>query len=67
VPNQYNDIIKVTKNGHPDVRGWAGKGLPVVSDKPGWEALGTVSSTLISGTYRDYLGNEFPVPQKSAD
>ena len=38
----------------------------VDNNKPGWEALGIVSSSLLSGTYRDYLGNEYLIPQTMA-
>ena len=27
VPNQFNNLVQVTKNGHPDVRGWADQEL----------------------------------------
>ena len=62
VPNQFTDTLP-TKNGHPYVRNVPDQEL--VNNKPGPEALGIVSS-LIPGTYLDYLGIEFPIPQRMA-
>ena len=46
------------------VSGWADQEL--VNNKPGWEALGIVRCSLLSGTYRDCLGNEHLMPQTMA-
>ena len=61
---QFKDRILLSKNSHPDIRGWAEQEL--VNNKPGWEAQGSVSSSLLSGTYQDYLGNDYLIPQTMA-
>jgi hypothetical protein len=66
VPNMFNDRILLTRNGHPDIRGWADRDQELVNNKPGWEALGIASSSLISGVKYDHMGNEYLMPQTMA-
>ena len=37
MPNIFKDRISLTKNGRPDIKGWADQEL--VNNKPGWDAL----------------------------
>ncbi len=47
-----------------DIRGWADQEL--VNNKSGWKAIGIVSSSLILGSFMDYLGGEYLIPQTIA-
>ncbi len=38
VPNAFKDGVLLTKNGHPDIRGWADQEL--VKNKLGWKPSG---------------------------
>ena len=64
VQNGINDLIVLTANGHPDIRGWADQEL--VNTKPGWVSLGIASSSLLSGERQDHAGNWYPIPQTMA-
>ena len=59
-----NDLILLTGKGHPDIREWSDQEL--VNAKPGWEALGIASSSLLSGVRYDYMNNEYQIPQTMA-
>ena len=63
VPNQYVDRI-VLKNCSPWIRTWVGTEL--VNNKPGWEALGVINGSLISGVFYNHSGIEYPTPQTMA-
>ena len=64
VPNGNRDRIQLTSNGHPDIRAWTEREL--VNTKAGWESLGIVSSSLISGETMDINGFYHPIPQTMA-
>jgi hypothetical protein len=54
VPNIFWDRILLTTNGNANTRGWGRwADQELVNNKPGWEALEIVSSSLSSGTYYD--------------
>ena len=62
--NIFKDLILLTKNGHPDISGWADQEL--VNNKSGWEALGIATSSLLSGVKCDHMGTEYPIPKTMA-
>ena len=64
VPNMFNDQIVLTTNGYPDIRGWSD--IELANTKVGWESLGIVSSSLLSGETQDHNGNYFSIPQTMA-
>ncbi len=61
VPNIFRDRILLTKDCHPDIRGWADQEF--VNNKSWCEALVILSSSLLLGTYPDHMGNEYQIPQ----
>ena len=66
VPNMFNDRILLTSKGHPDIRGWSDL-VELANTKAGWEALGSFSSSLLSGDEWDHMGSAFPIPQTVAE
>ena len=57
VPNMFKDRIVLNAKGYPDISGWSD--MELANNKAGWEALGVVSSSLLSGTKFDHMGNEY--------
>ncbi len=64
VPNIFRDRVAVTAKGYPDISTWSD--LELVNTKAGWESLGIVSSSLLSGVRYDHLHNPYPIPQTIA-
>ena len=64
VPNIFRDRVAVTAKGYPDISTWSD--LELVNTKAGWESLGIVSSSLLSGVRYDHLHNPYPIPQTMA-
>jgi hypothetical protein len=64
VPNIFRDSIVVTAKGYPAISTWSDLGL--VNTKAGWESLGIVSSSLLSGVKYDHMHNPYPIPQTMA-
>jgi hypothetical protein len=64
VPNMFKDRIMLNAKGYPDISGWSD--IELANNKAGWEALGVVSSSLLSGTKFDHMGNEYLIPQTMA-
>ena len=64
VPNIFRDRVAVTAKGYPDISTWSD--LELVNTKAGWESLGIVSSSLLSGIRCDHLHNPYPIPQTMA-
>ena len=60
----FNDLIVLTTNGYPDIRGWSN--IELANTKVGWESLGISSSSLLSGERMDHNGNYHPIPQTMA-
>ena len=57
--------ILLTSQGHTDTRGWSDL-VELANTKAGWEALGSFSSSLLSGDKWDHMGNAYPIPQTVA-
>ncbi len=64
VPNIFRDRVAVTAKGYPDISTWSD--LELVNTKAGWESLGIVSSSLLSGVKYDHTHNPYPIPQTMA-
>ncbi len=61
--NQFSNKI-VLKNGCPWMSDWPNHEL--VGNKPGWETVGVINGNLILGSYQDYAGNDYLIPQAMA-
>jgi hypothetical protein len=65
VQNIFNDSTTVIAKGYPDISTWSD--LEFANTKSGWESLGIVSSSLLSGTKYDHMGNQYPIKQVEID
>ena len=64
VPDIFRGRIAVTAKGYPDISTWSD--LELVNTKSGWESLGIVSSSLLSGVKYGHMHNPYPIPQTMA-
>jgi hypothetical protein len=58
------DTIIKTSEGLDSFKDWSD--LDLLNNKEGWEELGIVKGTLLSGMYQDTYGNSFLIPQTMA-
>jgi hypothetical protein len=65
VPNIFRDWITLNAKGYPDVSNWSDMD-DLVNNKAVWESLVIVSSSLLSGTKDDNMGNPYLRQQKMA-
>jgi hypothetical protein len=66
MPNIFWDRITVAAKGYPDTGISTWSDLELVNTKSGWESLGIVSSSLLSGVKYGHMHNPYPIKQTMA-